>query len=80
MRLLTDTNVFLPMVDELRNLGHDVFDIKEQKLIRKKFEFAKKNCNFHFRCTISMHYAKLLIPQTLHWIRQRRLNCQKTYC
>ena len=35
MRFLTDANVFVPMVDGLRILGHDVFDIKEQKLIRK---------------------------------------------
>jgi len=32
MRLLTDANVFVPMVDGLRILGHDVFDIKEQRL------------------------------------------------
>ena len=32
MRFLTDANVFVPMVDGLRILGHDVFDIKEQKL------------------------------------------------
>ena len=31
MRFLTDANVFVPMVDGLRILGHDVFDIKEQK-------------------------------------------------
>jgi hypothetical protein len=32
MRFPTDANVFVPMVDGLRILGHDVFDIKEQKL------------------------------------------------
>lgn len=32
MRFLTDANVFVPLVDGLRILGHDVFDIKEQKL------------------------------------------------
>lgn len=32
MRLLTDANVFVPMVEGLRILGHDVFDLKEQKL------------------------------------------------
>lgn len=33
MRFLTDENIYVPMVAELRNLGHDVFDIKEQNLI-----------------------------------------------
>lgn len=33
MRFLTDANVFVPIVDALRSLEHDVFDIKEQRLI-----------------------------------------------
>ncbi len=32
MEFLTDENVFVPIVESLRKLGHDVFDIKEQKL------------------------------------------------
>ena len=32
MNFLTDANVYLPMVDGLRQLEHDVFDLKEQKL------------------------------------------------
>ena len=32
MRFLTDANKFVPMVDELRVLGYDVFHIKEKKL------------------------------------------------
>jgi len=33
MRFLTDENVFVPMVDVLRKLGHDVLDVKEVKMI-----------------------------------------------
>jgi len=32
MNLLTDANVFVPMVKGIRQLGHDVYDIKEQGL------------------------------------------------
>lgn len=32
MRFLTDANIFIPMVSGLRNLGHNIFDIKEQRL------------------------------------------------
>lgn len=32
MHFLTDENVYEPMVEALRNLGHDVFDIKQEKL------------------------------------------------
>ena len=32
MLLIADANVFVPMVDGLRNMGHDVFDVKEQGL------------------------------------------------
>lgn len=32
MRFLTDANIFIPMVKGIRNLGHDVFDIKEENL------------------------------------------------
>jgi predicted nuclease of predicted toxin-antitoxin system len=32
MRFLTDENIYPPMVAVLRELGHDVFDIKEQQL------------------------------------------------
>lgn len=32
MKFLTDANVFVPMVNGLRQLGHDVFDLKEQNL------------------------------------------------
>ncbi len=33
MQLLTDENVYQPMVTMLGELGHDVFDIKEQQLL-----------------------------------------------
>ena len=32
MLFLTDANIFIPMVEGLRGLGHDVFDIKEAGL------------------------------------------------
>ena len=32
MQFLTDAKVFVPMVSGLRNLGHDVFDLKEKVL------------------------------------------------
>jgi len=32
VKFLTDENVFVPIVRELRALGHDVFDVKEQQL------------------------------------------------
>ena len=32
MDFLTDANVFVPMVVGLRNMGHDVFDLKEASL------------------------------------------------
>jgi len=32
MRFLNDANIFVPMVEQLRNLGHDIYDIKEQGL------------------------------------------------
>jgi predicted nuclease of predicted toxin-antitoxin system len=34
MLVLADANVFVPMVEELRRMGHDVLDIKEQDLER----------------------------------------------
>ena len=34
MLFLTDANVFVPMVEGLRHLGHDVFDLKEEGLER----------------------------------------------
>ncbi|MFQ5751930.1 MAG: DUF5615 family PIN-like protein [bacterium] len=34
MLFLTDANVFVPMVNGLRQAGHDVFDIKERGLQR----------------------------------------------
>jgi predicted nuclease of predicted toxin-antitoxin system len=33
MNFLADENIFVPMVEALRKLGYDVFDIKEQQLI-----------------------------------------------
>ena len=32
MLFLTDANVFVPMVEGLRKMGHDVFDVKEKGL------------------------------------------------
>ena len=32
MHLLTDANVFVPMVLGLRKMGHDIFDLKEEGL------------------------------------------------
>jgi len=32
MLFLTDANVFVPMVEGLRHMGHDVFDVKEKGL------------------------------------------------
>ena len=32
MLFVTDANIFVPMVDGLRRLGYDVFDIKENNL------------------------------------------------
>ena len=32
MLLIADANVFVPMVDGLRDVGHDVFDVKEKGL------------------------------------------------
>lgn len=32
MLLIADANVFVPMVEGLRNMGHDVFDVKEKGL------------------------------------------------
>ncbi|NVM23342.1 MAG: DUF5615 family PIN-like protein [Desulfobacterales bacterium] len=32
MLFLTDANVFVPMVEGLRQMGHDVFDVKEKGL------------------------------------------------
>lgn len=32
MLFLTDANVFVPMVEGLRQMGHDVFDLKEKDL------------------------------------------------
>jgi len=32
MHFLTDENIYPPMVTMLRELGHDVFDVKEQQL------------------------------------------------
>ncbi len=32
MLLIADANVFVPMVDGLRDMGHDVFDVKEKGL------------------------------------------------
>ena len=34
MLFLTDANVFVPMVEGLRQMGHDVFDLKEKDLER----------------------------------------------
>ena len=32
MLFIADANVFVPMVDGLRDIGHDVFDVKEKGL------------------------------------------------
>lgn len=32
MLFIADANVFVPMVDGLRDMGHDVFDVKEKGL------------------------------------------------
>ena len=32
MRLLTDANIFVPMIEKLLSLGHDIYDIKEKGL------------------------------------------------
>ena len=32
MLLIADANVFVPIVDGLRDMGHDVFDVKERGL------------------------------------------------
>jgi len=32
MLFLADANVFVPMADGLRDMGHDVFDVKEKGL------------------------------------------------
>lgn len=45
MLFLTDANVFVPMVAGLRQIGHDVFDVKEKGLEnlsdRELFELAQ---------------------------------------
>lgn len=33
MKFITDENIYVPIVEELKNLGHNVLDIKEQNLI-----------------------------------------------
>jgi predicted nuclease of predicted toxin-antitoxin system len=46
MLFLTDANVFVPMVAGLRQIGHDVFDVKEKHLEnlsdQELFELAQK--------------------------------------
>ena len=42
MQLLADENVYQPMVTMLRELGHDVFDIKEQQLFGIDDELVMK--------------------------------------
>lgn len=32
MNFITDENIFVPIVEKLRKMSHDVFDIKEQNL------------------------------------------------
>ena len=54
MRFLTDANIFVPMIDELRGLGHDVFDIKEQSLEKLSDPEIYKLAQTQNRIIISM--------------------------
>lgn len=54
MLFLADANVFVPMIEGLRRLGHDVLDLKEEGLEKlsdlEVFQMAQK----HRRILISM--------------------------
>ena len=54
MRFLTDANIFVPMVDGLRSLDHDVFDIKEQRLEKLSDPEIYKLAQTQNRIIISM--------------------------
>lgn len=54
MRFLTDANIFIPMVDGLRILGHDVFDVKEQGLEKLSDPEIYKLAQTQNRIIISM--------------------------
>ena len=70
MLFLTDANVFVPIVEGLRHLGHDVFDLKQEGLEKlsdtEVFQLAQE----HRRILITMDKdfsSILLYPPTSHY-------------
>ncbi len=65
MRFLTDENVYFPIVKMLRNINHDVLDIKEEKLFgisdSEIIDIAKKKKNRILITFNRKHFANILL-------------------